>query len=80
MTTDRDIRFNEEQMRLTAVALRAEILKRNRSIEKAIAAQAAGATIQHNTLDHHYKMRDVAKQVMENLRVAEQQMERKHSS
>ena len=74
MTLDRDIRFTPWQIAVTQTALRDEIKKRTRSIDKAEAARAAGANYQAGTLQEHYDARDAARQVLENLEVARRQI------
>ena len=73
-TLDRDVRFSEEQITFTLFAVRGEITKRTRSIAKAEAARAAGATIQHNVLDEHYRALTACNQVREKLEVAKRQI------
>jgi hypothetical protein len=76
MTLDRDIRVSPEQIRVAKFALRDEIKRRTRSIEKAEAARSAGQTIQSGTLDGHYRDRDAARSLLEVFDVAEQQLAR----
>ena len=73
-TLDRDVRFSPEQITFTQGALRREIRRRTKSIEKAEASRAAGATIQHGMLDEHYRAREAARAVLENLEVARKQI------
>lgn len=74
MTTDRDVRFTSLEISVTQRALRDEIRKRTKSIEKAEAARRAGDTIQHNVLESHYRERAAAKSALDNLEVARRQI------
>lgn len=73
-TTDRDIRLSASQIIVTQYALRDEVKRRTRSIEKAEAARAAGNTVQHNVLQSHYESRDAAREVLVILEVAAKQI------
>lgn len=77
MTLDRDIRFTPEQITVAQYALRDEVRKRTRSIERAEANRAAGATIQNNVLDEHYRARTAAQEVLDNLEAARKQIARR---
>lgn len=76
-TTDRDIRFNASAIWITTVALREEVKRRTRSIEKAEASKRAGNTVQYGTLDEHYKARAAAREVLDALEVARQNLARR---
>lgn len=76
-TLDRDIRFSVDEIRVTQYALRDEIKRRTRSIEKAEAAQSAGGRVQANVLQSHYADRDHARAVLAALEVARQQIARR---
>ena len=70
MTLDRDIRFTTLEIAVTQRALRDEIRRRTRSIEKAEAARRAGQKVQQNVLQSHYTERAAAKSALDNLEVA----------
>jgi hypothetical protein len=74
MTLDRDIRVTPDQIIFATFALRSERSRRRRSIEKAEAARAAGAKIQHGTLDEHYRAVAACTELIETLEVARRQM------
>lgn len=76
MTLDRDIRFTPEQITRTADAIKRRVRTLNKSIESALAARAAGATVQDGTLSRHYAERDDLKLVLDNLEVARLQIAR----
>jgi hypothetical protein len=74
MTLDRDIRFSPLQIAVMQTALRDEVKKRTRSIEKAEANRAAGQKVFHNVLDEHHSARDAARECIEILEVARRQI------
>lgn len=74
MTLDRDIRFTPWQISVTQHALRDEIKRRTKSIEKAEAAREAGRSFQAGTLQEHYSARDAAREVLASLEVARRQI------
>lgn len=80
MNDSRDVRLTDDQLAVSIVALRDEIKKRTRSIEKAAATKAAGGTIQHGVLDEHYARRDAARSALEVFEVARAAIKRQKSS
>ena len=75
MTTDRDVRITEDELRCLSFALRDEISKRRKSIERADANRRAGATVKHGVLDEHHRMLAAALSLREKVRVAQEQIE-----
>jgi F0F1-type ATP synthase membrane subunit b/b' len=75
-TLDRDVRLSPFQITVIQTALRDEIKKRTRSIDKAEASRAGGGKVFHNVLDEHYAARDAAREIIEILDVARTQIAR----
>lgn len=64
------VTLSKDQVSFMTYAVRDEVKRRTKSIERAEAARARGDKVQHNVLDAHYAALGTAKTLLADLRLA----------